>query len=424
MEEFIRFFIDLGKLKTTLRPGWVLRGVKNPESVADHAFRVLVLAWVFGKETRLNIKRLLKLALVHSISAVFIDYISPYTQLLDIKDKKELLKRYPALVLRAPVTEKGRIGNKRFEEEKRAVEKFIEDLPKVVKDEIYNLWLDFQNKTSKEAKFLKSIDRLENLTQALEYKDQIKEELLSPFLTQISQVTDNKRILNFAHSLCKFFTEGEKSVKSRKDRNLIKFILEVGKLKTVPRKGWEIRGVRHPESVAAHCFVSTFTSWLLSARRRVDKEAVFLMIMSHDLFATEIGDSTPYDKIIEAAKDKKKLLESLPWYGSQQGKEVLALERLRTEVKALDKVIAFLPQNLRHELKYLWFEYKTGASKEARFARQVDRIESVIQAMGYYKKDKSIPVKAFWLELKELVDDPLLADFVAKIDYYFLKQER
>src|SRR3990167_10731160 len=223
MEEFIHFFIELGRIKNIPRRGWVLRGVKNPETVADHAYRVLILVWIFGKETSLNIKRLLKLALVHSLSAVYIDYISPYDKLLEVKTKKELIKKYPALVLRAPIPEKGKIVLKRFEEEKKAVEKLTKNLPETIKHEITYLWMDFQEKTSKEAKFLKAIDRLENLIQALEYKDQIKEDLLTPFLSQIGGVTDDKRILNFAENVSKFFTESEEAVRSRKDRNLIKF---------------------------------------------------------------------------------------------------------------------------------------------------------------------------------------------------------
>src|SRR4030066_2259365 len=122
MEEYIQFFIKIGRLKSTPRPGWVLRGVKNPESIADHAFRVLMLAWICGSRSKLNIKRLLKLALVHSISAVYIDYISPYDKLLELKNRKEIIKRYPALALRAPIDQKGKIAKQRLEEEKKAME--------------------------------------------------------------------------------------------------------------------------------------------------------------------------------------------------------------------------------------------------------------------------------------------------------------
>lgn len=401
-----------------------MRGVKNPETVADHSFRVLILAWIFGSSTRLNIKRLLKLALVHSLSAVDIDYISPYGKLLQIKDKKELLKKYPALVLRASVKEKGEITRQRFEEEEGAVKKLIQDLPEAIAHEIYSLWLEFQQKTSKEAKFLKALDRLENLIQALEYKDQLKEEQLTPFLSQIGGVTDNKRILSFAESLCRFFTKGEGAVKSRKNRNLIKFIIEVGKLKTVLRKGWLIRGVKNPESLAAHSFRSAIIAWLFSAKRRINQEVVIVMAIMHDLFTSAVGDITPYDGSIKDLNEKegRKLIESLPWLGSKAQKELLAKERLGREAAAFDKILKFLPDDLRHEIKYYWLEYKTGASREGRFFRQVDRIEALLQAIEYQTKDKNIPITSFWLQLKELLDDPVLMDFVSSVDRYYFKR--
>jgi 5'-deoxynucleotidase YfbR-like HD superfamily hydrolase len=97
------------------------------------------------------------------------------------------------------------------------------------------------------------------------------------------------------------------------------------------------------------------------------------------------------------------------------------LEQIEKESKAMDQILSLLPSDLRHQIKYFWLEYKTGVSKEARFVRQVDRIEGVIQAMEYQKKDKSIPVKAFWLELKELIDDSVLAEFVDQLDYQLLQ---
>jgi putative hydrolase of HD superfamily len=424
MDSYIQFFVEVGKLKFTRRPGWLLRNVKEPETVADHSYRVVLLAWVLGKGKNLNIRRLLKLALVHSLSAVRIDYISPYDKLLDTKNKKELLKKYPALVLRAPVGQKGRIVKQRFEEEKKVVREFTKNLPNPVKHEINFLWEDFQQKQSKEAKFLWVVDKLENLIQALEYRNQISRELIRPFLLQIREITNDKEILNFVDALDKFFSKGEQSVKRVRYRNLIRFSIEIGKLKKVQRRGWVIRGIKNAESIASHCYVAALLVWIFAKQKRLNQEVLILMALLHDVFASVIGDTTPYDKILRVSKNKKKLFETLPWLGSPEGKRLLSLENMETDSKALDKVVSFLPPNLRNEAKYFWLEYKTGVSREARFARQVDRIESVIQAMEYQKENKSMPVRAFWLELKELIDDPLLADFVEHLDVYFLQKSK
>ena len=425
MEPIIKFFLEVGKLKTTKRRGWVLREVKNPESVADHSYRVLVLAWVFGYESKLNMKRLLKLALVHSLSAVQIDYISPYDKLLESKNKKDRLQKYPALILRASVTKKQEISTLRYDQEKKAVDSLTKNLPETIRHEIRYLWLDFQHKTSKEAQYLWVIDKLENLIQALEYKDQFDEELLKPFLQQILRVTTDKRIIKFVESLNQYFAKGEKNVMSRRDKNLIKFILEVGKLKSVPRKGWVIRGVKNPESVAAHSFRAAIIAWFFSSRRRLDQETAIIMAVFHDLFTAVAGDTTPYDELIDKIKDEKKrirIVENLPWIGYRAQKELLAKRRLDNEAKALDKILKYLSPRQRRELKYFWLEYKTGTGKEGRFFRQADEIDSLLQALEYQTKNKNLPITSFWLQLKELLDDPLLIEFVQAIDDYYFKK--
>jgi len=39
MKSILNFLIELGKLKKMLRRGWVLRGIKNPETITAHSFR-------------------------------------------------------------------------------------------------------------------------------------------------------------------------------------------------------------------------------------------------------------------------------------------------------------------------------------------------------------------------------------------------
>jgi len=41
-------------LKSTVRAGWGLCGVKNVESVADHMYRMAILAFLTNSETQLN----------------------------------------------------------------------------------------------------------------------------------------------------------------------------------------------------------------------------------------------------------------------------------------------------------------------------------------------------------------------------------
>jgi putative hydrolase of HD superfamily len=48
--DLFAFFETLEKLKRTPRTGWVERGVKDPESVSDHSFRMTVMAMALAEE--------------------------------------------------------------------------------------------------------------------------------------------------------------------------------------------------------------------------------------------------------------------------------------------------------------------------------------------------------------------------------------
>ncbi len=54
-------------MQTTPRTGWVKRGVKNPESIADHMYRMGVMS-LLVQDTAYNYSHCMKLAIVHDIA--------------------------------------------------------------------------------------------------------------------------------------------------------------------------------------------------------------------------------------------------------------------------------------------------------------------------------------------------------------------
>ena len=75
---------------------------------------------------------------------------------------------------------------------------------------------------------------------------------------------------------------------------------------------------------------------------------------------------------------------------------------------------------MRDEILSLWFEYEEGFSKEGRFVRQVDRIEKLLQAIEYKVKGVYKPnIDPYWVQLKVLLDEPVLVEFVEEIDKWF-----
>ena len=114
MDKIIKFFSEIGKLKLIPRRGWVIRDVKNPESIAEHTFRVAIMAWVLAdrKNSKLNLEKLIKMALIHDLCEVYSGDITPYDSILpkDKKKRQELLKTWP----RFSNEEKKRIGRKKI----------------------------------------------------------------------------------------------------------------------------------------------------------------------------------------------------------------------------------------------------------------------------------------------------------------------
>jgi len=66
----IKFLLKAGSLKSIKRSGWVREKMPNPETVAEHSWRVAVLALILGKELKLNTDQLVKMALVHDLEEV------------------------------------------------------------------------------------------------------------------------------------------------------------------------------------------------------------------------------------------------------------------------------------------------------------------------------------------------------------------
>ncbi len=154
MEDFISFFQEIGKLKKLKRRGWVIDGVKEPESVSDHCWRTAVMVMVLGEKRNIDLERSIKMALIHDIpelkSGDIVEtdkgkfYVSPGTKIL-----KEKFDRVS-------------------EEEKIKIEE--ESARKVLPGVYFRLWKEFQDGETEEARFVKDVDRLEMALQACEYE--------------------------------------------------------------------------------------------------------------------------------------------------------------------------------------------------------------------------------------------------------------
>jgi len=207
---------------------------------------------------------------------------------------------------------------------------------------------------------------------------------------------------------------------------LLNFFTEIGKLKDLKRKGWVLRGIKDPESVADHIFRATLMAWVLGRRKHgLNIEKVMKMALIHDICEVYAGDTTQYDSLLahKSKKEIEKLTHSWPRFSDSERKK-LSLQKFKKEKKALEKLTKNLSHDLGKEMMDLWMDYENGKTKEGRFFKQMDRLENFLQATEYWKKHKSLSQKSWWDQARESFDDPVLLEFMGRIDKQFHTQTK
>ncbi len=167
--EFLEFVSEIGRLKETKRTGWVDKAVKNPESVADHSFRLAVLVMLYAEKSGINTEKCMKMALIHDMAEI-------YTGDIPNQESKE-----------------------KVEKERTALKKLLEKLPENNRKEITNLWEEFNEKKTKEALLVSDLDKIEMIIQLIDYKKQRRAENMDEFFATTEKIVRTelgKELLN------------------------------------------------------------------------------------------------------------------------------------------------------------------------------------------------------------------------------------
>ncbi len=147
-EEQVGALVDLllsaGSLKNLPRTGWRLAGIRECESVADHSYRVALIALLLSDLNHgLDRDRMLRMALLHDLpESIVTDLPSQAVDLI------------------------GRATKRRAEQDA-----WVRLLPAgSVLDEWRASWDEYENGVTAEAKLVRAADKLELLLQAYEYE--------------------------------------------------------------------------------------------------------------------------------------------------------------------------------------------------------------------------------------------------------------
>ncbi len=145
-QEMVDFISVVGKPKRIPRTGWVRENIKHPESVAEHSFRVGVIAMVIADPLGLDKEKLMKMASIRGLGEVVTrDIVVERGNMIDIKKRGE-----------------------KEREERDGIKNIFKTIGEA--DEYVRIFNEMVGRKSEEAKILWQIDKLEMIIQALEYE--------------------------------------------------------------------------------------------------------------------------------------------------------------------------------------------------------------------------------------------------------------
>lgn len=134
------------------------------------------------------------------------------------------------------------------------------------------------------------------------------------------------------------------------------FLYEMGRLKNLPRTGWQLLGIPQPESVAEHSFRVAMVAMVLASIEGADVGRTVALAAFHDGHETRIGDVASVGRA----------------YISTAAPEALTAHQT-----------AGMPDSAAKVLMDLTAEYEANETNEARLAHDADKLETLLQAIEY-----------------------------------------
>jgi putative hydrolase of HD superfamily len=187
------------------------------------------------------------------------------------------------------------------------------------------------------------------------------------------------------------FTAVKLKKQSSDAKVLLGFLTELTRLKSIPRIGWLLRGVRDVESVASHSYGVAIIAMLLADRARergmkVDVERVLRMALMHDLTEARTGDLPSTIK---------------KYFGKKNVKDA--------DARIAEEMLAPLGEPYLE----LWRDYEHRESIESKLVKAADKLDLLLQSLEY-EKGGARSLQEFWdsadddfdkLGMEELIHD-------------------
>lgn len=139
-----KYVYEMGQLKRMKRSGWLMAGISNPESIAEHSFRTAILGYILASLEGADPMKTATICLFHDTGEA------------RIGDLHAVAKRYI------------KVGDS----EERAISEQVQQLPQNIAGDILTLIHEYEERASLEGLLARDADLLECIIQAREYQAQ------------------------------------------------------------------------------------------------------------------------------------------------------------------------------------------------------------------------------------------------------------
>ena len=137
-------------------------------------------------------------------------------------------------------------------------------------------------------------------------------------------------------------------------------------LKDERRTGWQLRGVRDPETVAAHSWGVAYLCLAFADRAGVDPDRAVRLAVVHDVAEARVGD--------------------VPTRADPDADRVDRDEKVERERAALDPLLD--PLDAGADIRDAWEAYEARDDAAARFVKDMDLLDTCLQAVAYERQGR------------------------------------
>lgn len=194
LKSHINFFAAASQLSEIQRQGWLDRGIKDPESVAEHSFQVAVMTAFEAGRRSLDVARAVGMALIHDLPELGAGDRTPHQDLSGWQREAALYYQW------TPPSEE--ILEEKRKGEEKALKIIVRGLPADFRESIIGLWQEYREGQTEEAKLVHQMDVMQRLLQAKKYLKQDESFPIGPFLDE-AKASGDPELRRLARSITK-----------------------------------------------------------------------------------------------------------------------------------------------------------------------------------------------------------------------------